>query len=445
MRTLAPRGIRRVVISLALSMGIGATGGAFLVAANVDIAWFYALGIVLVFPVVLQGLYAGHGLPSLRRRDSSSKSASYALASMALLAGSLEPSSRRNRQVERCLFVGSQSSFVRLHHEMPPRERHSATFVGSVFLTHKSSERSVEAASATLHTLIKNLRVDRLVVELSPDSPQPELDFLMREIKATSVQLSSLPSLVGPAFSPFDAPPRLSGFSQLCKRTLDLLLAAFGYLVLAPLFALIAVAIKLDSRGPVFFRQIRVGRDGMEFEMLKFRTMFADAQVRLDQLLEDDSDPTWLKLDGDPRITRVGRFLRRLNLDELPQLWNVLRGEMSMVGPRPLIETEVERRGDSADWCRSLTPGVTGYWQVLGRTRIPFEEMLKLDYVYVMDWSLWRDIQLLLRRLFLFVSPQPRYEQVSGPTLDREPYEQDDDEPPLVLVSDSALLTTQVR
>ena len=165
------------------------------------------------------------------------------------------------------------------------------------------------------------------------------------------------------------------------------------------MLVLIAIAIKLDSRGTVFFTQQRVGKAGRRFRLFKFRTMVADAEQLRSALLGQSTDPNWLKLDRDPRITRLGRRLRRLSLDELPQLWNVLRGEMSMVGPRPLIPAEDERVQGWARGRLDLTPGITGYWQVLGRTRIPFEEMVKLDYLYVMNWSLWEDVRLMLRTL----------------------------------------------
>jgi lipopolysaccharide/colanic/teichoic acid biosynthesis glycosyltransferase len=149
----------------------------------------------------------------------------------------------------------------------------------------------------------------------------------------------------------------------------------------------------------VLFKQERIGRGGRRFRVWKFRTMCADAEAQTEQLKALSKDPHWLHLDADPRITRIGRLLRLASLDELPQLVNVVRGDMSLVGPRPLIESE-DRRING--WARSrlqLTPGITGSWQVLGRTNIPFDEMVKLDYLYVMNWSMWNDVRLMLKTL----------------------------------------------
>ena len=174
-------------------------------------------------------------------------------------------------------------------------------------------------------------------------------------------------------------------------------------MLLSPLIALVALAVKLGLRGTVLFRQRRIGRKGRSFRLLKFRTMVPGAERQVEELLERSEDPNWLKLDHDPRITRVGRVLRLTSLDELPQLWNVLRGDMSLVGPRPLIETEDATVGGWARTRLDLAPGITGLWQVLGRTNIPFEEMVKLDYLYVTNWSLWLDIKLLLRTCLVIV------------------------------------------
>jgi lipopolysaccharide/colanic/teichoic acid biosynthesis glycosyltransferase len=175
-------------------------------------------------------------------------------------------------------------------------------------------------------------------------------------------------------------------------------------LLTLPLYPAIALAIKLDSAGPILFRQVRIGRGGRPFRLFKFRTMVSDAEAQVEALRALSSEAAWLALDHDPRVTRVGAFLRKTSLDEVPQLWNVLRGEMSLVGPRPMPSYVQEH---ITGWGRKrldLTPGLTGLWQVLGRTRIPFEEMIKLDYLYVTNWSLWGDVRLLLKTLHVILS-----------------------------------------
>jgi exopolysaccharide biosynthesis polyprenyl glycosylphosphotransferase len=198
-------------------------------------------------------------------------------------------------------------------------------------------------------------------------------------------------------------PPRFSRSSLLLKRMLDLVVSLVALVVLAPLFVAIAVAIKVDSRGPVVFRQVRVGRGQKRFRIWKFRTMVADADARkaevahLNKHLKEGGDPRMFKIADDPRVTRVGRLLRRYSLDELPQLVNVLVGQMSLVGPRPLIVDEHAHVHGWKERRLSLKPGITGLWQVLGRDDIPFEDMVKMDYLYVTNWSLRSDLRLILR------------------------------------------------
>lgn len=194
-------------------------------------------------------------------------------------------------------------------------------------------------------------------------------------------------------------PPALSRTARTLKRALDLFGAASGLVLLLPVMVAIAVAVRLDSSGPVLFRQQRIGRGGKRFQLLKFRTMVPDADAMTERLMAGSSDPHWLQLEHDPRITRVGRFLRGTSLDELPQLCNVLVGHMSLVGPRPLSVRDDARVGGWARGRLDITPGLTGLWQVLGRKSVPFEEMVKLDYVYVNNWSLWGDVKLLLQTL----------------------------------------------
>jgi lipopolysaccharide/colanic/teichoic acid biosynthesis glycosyltransferase len=193
--------------------------------------------------------------------------------------------------------------------------------------------------------------------------------------------------------------PSLAWSSQLFKRVMDVVGATMLLLATLPIWVGVAIAIKLDSPGPVFFRQIRIGRGSKPFPIAKFRTMVADAEARRAALLESSRQAGWLDLEHDPRITRVGQFLRLTSLDELPQLLAVLRGDMSLVGPRPLIAQDDQNVSGWARGRLDLTPGLTGVWQVLGRTHIPFEQMVMIDYLYVANWSLWTDVKLLLRTI----------------------------------------------
>jgi exopolysaccharide biosynthesis polyprenyl glycosylphosphotransferase len=239
------------------------------------------------------------------------------------------------------------------------------------------------------------------------------MSHLTREANKAGVKVGLLPSVVdvlGPSTEIDDVqgvtilgvnPVRLTRSSRLLKRALDVTVSSLALLSLAWLLPLVALAIKLDSRGPVFFKQDRMGRRGQRFRVYKLRTMVVDAEQRVEELRPRSDHAAWLLLDHDPRVTRVGRLLRLTSADELPQLWNVLRGEMSLVGPRPM-PLDTDRQIDG--WGRrrlDLKPGITGLWQVLGRTSISFEEMIKLDYLYVTNWSLWSDIRLLLRTVFV--------------------------------------------
>jgi len=252
--------------------------------------------------------------------------------------------------------------------------------------------------------------IERVVV-LSPELTPDELADLIRRLRGIDVHIGILPRAVdvlGPSVEIDDVEgitvlgvtqPTLTRSSRLVKRVLDISIASLMLILLAPVFLVIAIAIKLSSPGPVFHRQERIGRGGKRFRIVKFRTMEKDAEAKGSELAPLSAHPVWLLLENDPRITRVGRFLRHSSLDEIPQLWNVLRGEMSLVGPRPMPPSVDEH---ISGWGRrrlDLTPGITGLWQVLGRTTISFEEMVKLDYLYVTNWSLWQDIRLLIRTL----------------------------------------------
>ena len=192
----------------------------------------------------------------------------------------------------------------------------------------------------------------------------------------------------------------ISKGALLVKRLIDVTVAVVGLVLCAPLFLLIALAIRLDSPGPIIFRQTRVGLRGRHFEMYKFRSMHVGAEEQQDMLADlNEADGPIFKIRDDPRLTRVGRILRRLSLDELPQLVNVLRGEMSLVGPRPPIPAEVEKYQEWHKKRLEAPPGMTGLWQVSGRSRLSFDEMVLLDIYYIENWSLWLDFKILMRTI----------------------------------------------
>jgi Undecaprenyl-phosphate galactose phosphotransferase WbaP len=189
---------------------------------------------------------------------------------------------------------------------------------------------------------------------------------------------------------------------RIIKRAVDLCAVLAGTVFALPLAIAIAVAIKLTSPGPVFYRQTRLGSGGRSFTAWKFRSMVDHANAALDQCLNTDAAlrHEWLqfqKLRDDPRITPVGRFLRHTSLDELPQLWNILRGQMSLVGPRPIVEEETSRYGDAYALYKKVRPGLTGLWQVSGRNHLSYEERVTLDTYYIRNWSPWLDLYILAR------------------------------------------------
>jgi Undecaprenyl-phosphate galactose phosphotransferase WbaP len=195
----------------------------------------------------------------------------------------------------------------------------------------------------------------------------------------------------------------------LVKRLAEFAITVVVLIPLLPFLALIAVWILLDSRGPVFYYQCRLGMQKRSFQVVKFRTMFSSAEHRLEALLEADPAArkeysTYHKLKNDPRLTRAGKWLRKFSIDELPQFWNVLRGEMNLVGPRAYMPEELEAVTSYADIILRVPPGLTGWWQVMGRHRTTFQERLQMDEYYVSNWSLWMDFFILLKTLWIVVS-----------------------------------------
>jgi exopolysaccharide biosynthesis polyprenyl glycosylphosphotransferase len=315
---------------------------------------------------------------------------------------------------ERCLVLGDASHAVRIRTKLEEAANSKAAIVGRIAPGAQAGpapEGAVPVVGTVdrISTTVAELDVERIIIAPS-DSDQEEILDSIRLIKAHGIKVSVLPRLlevVGSSSSFDDVNGTLllgvrhyglSKSSAFVKRSMDVVVAGVAVLVLSPLFLLTVLAIKLDSRGPVFFRQRRIGARGERFWMLKFRSMVPEAEQirhRIEHLNEVEGG--LFKIAADPRITRVGRCLRKTSVDELPQLLNVLRGAMSLVGPRPLVPDE-DALIDG--WKRrrlAVRPGMTGLWQIFGSSRVPMHEMVKIDYVYGANWSLWLDAKILLR------------------------------------------------
>ncbi len=197
-----------------------------------------------------------------------------------------------------------------------------------------------------------------------------------------------------------DAPAIGIQVQRICKRILDAGLASMGFMVVSPLLLIIAVMIKISSPGPVIYKSLRIGRNFQSFYMYKFRTMRPDADALRDELRKQANlQGELFKLDHDPRVTKIGQFLRATSLDELPQLINVIRGDMSLVGPRPLPPDESQLFEPPYTVRFQVFPGITGLWQVSGRSNLSFEQLCRLEYQYVAQWNLWEDIKILLQTI----------------------------------------------
>jgi exopolysaccharide biosynthesis polyprenyl glycosylphosphotransferase len=313
----------------------------------------------------------------------------------------------------RTLIVGSGEEARLVFRKLKTHPEYGLEVVG--FLDGETAEPlpgPVLGIPADVARVVDDHDIDRVLLASSVGSHEEALD-LVRTVRRPDVQVSIVPRY----FEIFTShailddvegmplvtlpPMRLGRSARLLKRTVDVAVSGTALLLLSPLLGAIAVAIRLDSKGRALYRQPRRGRLGSTFEIVKFRTMFVGAEQRRSEVLHmNEVDGPLFKIKGkDPRVTRIGSFLRRTSLDELPQLWNVLKGEMSLVGPRPFVLYEADRITGWASRRLDMTPGITGLWQVLGRNDIPFEEMTKLDYLYVTNWSLWWDLKILCQTI----------------------------------------------
>jgi exopolysaccharide biosynthesis polyprenyl glycosylphosphotransferase len=314
---------------------------------------------------------------------------------------------------ERCLVIGDALAARSVEQRFKQNRSVKAEVVGRVALNSHEVHGAAPPILGDITSLSRALaehQIHRVVVAPGLSDSQEIVDVI-RRVKLYGVKVSVLPRLfevIGSSVKFDDIHgltllgmnrDGLTKSSEILKRAMDICGAAVGLTLLSPLLLAIAATIKLTSPGPVLFRQRRIGRDGAEFELLKFRTMVDGADNLKPTLFELNESDGFFKIADDPRVTRVGKFLRQTYLDELPQLINVLRGEMSLVGPRPLVPDEDVR---IEGWQRNrllLKPGMTGHWQIFGASRVPMREMVKIDYLYGANWSLWLDTKILLRTI----------------------------------------------
>jgi exopolysaccharide biosynthesis polyprenyl glycosylphosphotransferase len=320
----------------------------------------------------------------------------------------------RGRCQQRVVAIGLERSVAELVRKLSADPHAGMAVVGACVSRSRSEAIDgvpVLGAPADALAVLRRTRADTVVLTAWSDVSQEDLRRLAWDLEGSGAHL-----LVAPRIAEVAVPrmhirtvagqplldveePELTGLRRVTKTGLDYLLTLAGLVVLAPVLLAVAVAVKLSSPGPVLFRQERVGRHGETFRMTKFRSMYLDAEARLAQLehLNEHGGGPLFKIKNDPRITTVGRFIRRYSLDELPQLFDVLRGTMSLVGPRPPLVREVDQYERDVRRRLLVTPGITGLWQVSGRSDLSWEETVRLDLSYVENWSLGLDLAIIAR------------------------------------------------
>lgn len=333
---------------------------------------------------------------------------------------------RRNRTQGRfrrnVLIMGSPSAVEHLHERLestPEAGYRSAMAIlpGFSLTSPSGSELPIPVVSVAteVEDIVRSIDshdVDVVAISAGSNIKPRKIRELGWELQSRSISMILAPALTdiaGPRIhtQPIAglplihvSTPKLVGIQAAMKRAFDVIGATFALLVLSPVFLITAIAIRLDSPGPVFYRQQRVGIRGNVFHMYKFRSMVTNADELLGELTPDSTgNGVLFKMKTDPRVTKVGRFIRRYSIDELPQLWNVIRGEMSMVGPRPPLKSEVDQYERYVERRLLVMPGITGLWQVSGRSDLEWEESVRLDLYYVENWSLIQDLTILSRTI----------------------------------------------
>jgi exopolysaccharide biosynthesis polyprenyl glycosylphosphotransferase len=333
---------------------------------------------------------------------------------------------RRGRCLHKVLAVGNVGDIQHLLQELARRDHHGLHVVGACTFAATDPEIAegvpVLGTPADARRVAADVQADTVAITSSGVLGREGLRQLAWQLEGSDTSLLLTPELTdvaGPRINvrPLGAlsllqvtEPKFSGATRILKGAVDRVVAAAMLLVLSPVLVAIAILIKLDSRGPVFFRQTRSGVGGAPFELVKFRSMVDAAEdLLIDLTDQNESGGVLFKIRRDPRCTRVGRVLRRLSMDELPQLWNVLIGDMSLVGPRPPLPSEVEMYEEDARRRLLVKPGLTGLWQVSGRSDLSWEESVRLDLYYVENWSFVLDLVIIVRTVGAVVAGRGAY------------------------------------
>lgn len=335
----------------------------------------------------------------------------------------------RGRFASRTLVVGNRDDVEYVVRTLHPIGASGYQVVGATLLDGNARDVEVGGASFpvlgnvnSVAAIAAELGADTIIVASRPDGNPDFVKHLSWQLEGTAAELvlsSRLTDVAGPriSFSSVEGLPLIQvqiptyeGGQHLLKRALDIIVAAVALIPIALITPVLALLVKLDSPGPLFFFQERVGRDGRTFKIVKFRSMKTDAEQQLAALREQNQGAGLLfKMKDDPRVTRVGRVLRKLSLDELPQFWNVLVGDMSVVGPRPPLPSEVTAYDGTVYRRLYIKPGITGLWQVSGRSDLSWDESVRLDLRYVENWSVMNDLQIMWRTAKVMVQPSGAY------------------------------------
>ncbi|MDN3311620.1 sugar transferase [Microbacterium oryzae] len=332
---------------------------------------------------------------------------------------------RRGELLTRVLLVGSATSVARVARELRRVSASGYRVVGACVPTGEvggvvsGTDIPVMGSADAVDRALEAVSADTVVVTSTEDLPPDKVKRISWALETGRQHLVLAPGITdiaGPRIHTRPVAglplihvetPRFSAGQRVAKRALDLFGSLFALVLAGPLMLVITIAVKLTSPGPVLFRQTRVGLRGRPFQMFKFRSMVADAERQLDALLDqqDHGNTVMFKMKSDPRVTRVGRFLRRFSLDELPQLFNVLGGSMSLVGPRPPLPREVERYATHVHRRFLVKPGITGLWQVSGRSSLSWEDTVRLDLSYVENWNLVGDLIIVAKTARAALTP----------------------------------------